>query len=143
VENNSKPRLLVIGAGGIGATLCRMLHKQYRETYALHVVDNDTVEEANLLRQDFEEADVGRPKAEVLRDRGWAEVISSQSRFTEGFPGNNWQCLFCCADNLQARRDALAVCDKQQKPGILTGNETFSAEAYIYLPAWKNDTLQK
>jgi adenylyltransferase/sulfurtransferase len=59
-------RVVLIGAGGIGAPAALALGEHLRE---LVVVDDDVVELSNLHRQVlFEESDVGRPKLEALRD---------------------------------------------------------------------------
>lgn len=60
-------RVVVIGAGGIGAPLAITLVEAGLE--ALTVVDDDVVELSNLHRQiAFDEGDVGRPKLDALGD---------------------------------------------------------------------------
>ena len=68
--------IIVIGAGGTGGYviqyLCRLLYAlsaTRQKPVGLTVMDGDTVEEANLLRQHFLNRDVGRPKASVLAER--------------------------------------------------------------------------
>ena len=66
-----QPSIAVVGCGGTGSLvadgLCRLLipHPEL----GLLLVDHDTVEEHNLLRQAFYAGDVGRFKAEVLATR--------------------------------------------------------------------------
>ncbi len=68
--------IVVIGAGGTGGYviqyLCRLLYAFSASgdvRVSLVVMDGDTVEDANLLRQHFLNRDVGRPKASVLAER--------------------------------------------------------------------------
>lgn len=68
--------LIVVGAGGTGGYVVQYLTRllyAWSTTPAfkaqLVVVDGDTVEDANLLRQHFLPRDVGRPKATVLAER--------------------------------------------------------------------------
>lgn len=67
-------KILVLGVGGTGGHVVPNL---YRLAYSLRenrtidiiLVDGDTVEKKNLLRQNFVESDLGRHKSEVLAHR--------------------------------------------------------------------------
>jgi hypothetical protein len=73
--------IFVIGCGGTGSRLAPMLIQFLRtisrpfnpvghlESPKIYFVDDDVVEQKNLLRQNFIEQDVGRPKASVLAER--------------------------------------------------------------------------
>ena len=68
--------LIIVGVGGTGgyvlqqvARLLYALHAQGRVAPDVWLVDGDTVEEKNLLRQSFLPVDVGQNKAEVLAKR--------------------------------------------------------------------------
>lgn len=73
--------IVLIGGGGTGSRLMPALAQLVRasirrynplswiENINLWVVDGDTVETKNLLRQNFIERDVGKNKAQVLADR--------------------------------------------------------------------------
>ncbi len=62
-----RENVLVVGAGGLGAPVLRVLSRS--AVKRLTVVDDDRVEESNLHRQTlYTEADVGRPKAEVVAE---------------------------------------------------------------------------
>ena len=73
--------VIVIGAGGTGSRLLPMLGQLVRssirqfnpngwvERLPIYIIDGDTVEEKNLLRQNFIAKDVGQPKASVLASR--------------------------------------------------------------------------
>lgn len=73
--NFSKTRpvkVIMLGAGGTGAHIAPHL---YRLLYALDrpvkfiICDGDKVEEKNLVRQNFTEADLGENKAKVVAER--------------------------------------------------------------------------
>ena len=60
--------VLIVGAGGLGAPVIRILHEA--SVRDITVVDPDTVALENLHRQIvFRDADVGRGKAAVVRER--------------------------------------------------------------------------
>ncbi len=65
---SSGHRVLVIGAGGLGTPVLRLLANSTAEHVT--VVDDDVVEESNLHRQTwFTEADLGRLKTECVKER--------------------------------------------------------------------------
>ncbi len=71
--------VLVVGAGGLGAPVLRLLARA-PEIQVITVVDDDVVERSNLHRQTlFDDADVGAPKVAraVARLRALAEAASS------------------------------------------------------------------
>lgn len=75
--------IIVVGAGGTGTyligDLMRYLALEFAKANAVTgvalpppvvlLIDGDTVEEKNLIRQHFIQADVGKPKAKVVADR--------------------------------------------------------------------------
>lgn len=63
-----RPRVLVLGAGGIGCEILAELAKT-REQVEVHVIDCDTIEGSNLERQLlYSTQSVGRPKVEVAKE---------------------------------------------------------------------------
>ncbi|MDH2909154.1 MAG: molybdopterin-synthase adenylyltransferase MoeB [Candidatus Eremiobacteraeota bacterium] len=67
-ERLASSRALVIGAGGLGAPVLAYLAAA--GVGRIGVIDDDVVDESNLQRQIlFENADIGRPKAEVSAER--------------------------------------------------------------------------
>jgi len=140
--------ITIIGLGGIGGNLCRLLNMQ-SDPGEHHItgIDGDTVESSNLERQMyFSEKDIGVPKATCLRNAnviqralvGWfPETICADVGLSPEEDTPSPDVIFCCADNLVARRKALEFSDRAGIPVIITGNETTSAQAYIYLPVWQ------
>lgn len=65
-------RIAVVGAGAIGCAVLPRLARM--RVAAITIIDGDTVEAANLERQDlYAEVDVGHPKASTAR--GWVQHI--------------------------------------------------------------------
>jgi len=107
----SDAKVLVVGAGALGNEVCK--HLLQLGVNRITLVDFDTVAQANLNRCVFftpEDAENGRFKAEVIRDRSHDFFPLSQVRvelkkiedlpesFFEGFDA-----AFSCVDNLNAR----------------------------------------
>lgn len=76
VINREKTQLVIVGVGGTGgyvlqqtARLLYGLKAQGQPVPPVLLIDGDTVEEKNLLRQYFLPQDVGRKKADVLAER--------------------------------------------------------------------------
>lgn len=70
--------IIVVGCGGTGSWLIPKLAKTINDmkrknllasNFKLFLVDGDTVEEKNLIRQNFVESDIGKNKAEIMAMR--------------------------------------------------------------------------
>ena len=57
-------KILIIGVGGIGSYLVPLLDRL--GCYTITVYDNDTVEEKNLLYQNYQEEDISLNKALLI-----------------------------------------------------------------------------
>lgn len=88
--NFSKTRpvkVIMLGAGGTGAHIAPHL---YRLLYALDrpvkfiICDGDKVEEKNLVRQNFTEADLGENKAKVVAER-YSDVFGLETSYVPHF----------------------------------------------------------
>lgn len=77
----SAARVLVVGAGGLGAPVLRILARSV--DVAITLVDDDVIDETNLHRQIlFDEADVGRKKTDVAAERVRALADGAGRRVT-------------------------------------------------------------
>lgn len=129
----------IIGAGGGGSWLCPSLCL-LQGPENITVIDGDTLEEKNLNRQLYTAEHIGFPKADAL-----AEKYGCQSKSDWYFTGlldldpRDW--LLVCVDNMPARKSALESCDHFKCKAIFAANETNSAEAYLYIPEWKDTPL--
>lgn len=80
-------KIVMIGAGGTGGHIAPHL---YRLLYALErpvkfvVCDGDIVEEKNLVRQNFTEADLGLNKARVVAER-YSDVFGLETSYVPDF----------------------------------------------------------
>ena len=79
-EKLAGAKILLLGCGGLGAPIAE--HCVRSGTARLHVVDSGTVSPGVLSRQPYEDADIGKPKAQVLagrlsRIRPQAEITAS------------------------------------------------------------------
>lgn len=127
-------QIFVIGCGGTGSRLVPLLSQFIRTVThgvtprgnvvnpTIFLIDDDVVEHKNLLRQNFIENDVGKPKAAVLASRysraygvniiPVVRRVSPTTRVFEGLgdagisPGSNAMVIMC-VDSAQARRDIL------------------------------------
>ena len=66
-EKLAGARILLLGCGGLGAPIAE--HCVRSGAARLHIVDSGTVSPGVLSRQPYEDADIGKPKAEVLAGR--------------------------------------------------------------------------
>lgn len=80
-------KIVMLGAGGTGAHIAPHL---YRLLYALDrpvrfiICDGDLVEEKNLVRQNFIEADLGENKAKVIAER-YSDVFGLETSYVPHF----------------------------------------------------------
>lgn len=139
--------VFVIGAGGTGGRLIPMLSQFMRsitrgvsptgwlESPRIWLIDDDTVEQKNILRQNFIERDVGKHKAAVLAERYTkaygVDIVPITLRVTSAGKNDLYQAIdnylyikngnkntnfasivgnsivVICVDSVQARRDIL------------------------------------
>lgn len=131
--------IYIIGCGGVGSWLTPSIQLLLPKD-RLTLVDGDELEQKNLNRQLFSMADLGRNKAEALADR--YKVNSIAQFYSVGMmehAADDW--LLVCVDNNPARVSALQSCDTFGCKALFAANETHSAEAYLYLPEWRDTKL--
>ena len=122
----------VIGAGGIGSYLIPCLVKTTKD---IIIHDGDAFEESNFSRQIFKESDMNRNKAEALAEMYGVRSVSKYFKPSSDLMG---EIILSCVDNDATRMDILEYADENQMMAIIGGNETFSSEAMVYLPEWKD-----
>lgn len=112
--------IIVVGVGGTGGylvrDLCRFLYSLEKRLQGvtdiqLTLYDGDTVEEKNILRQNFMPQDVGQNKAEVMATRHTRAFGTNVSYIPEMFSAfsaqnsNRRRIIIGCVDNNAARRE--------------------------------------
>lgn len=114
-------RVLVVGAGGLGAPVVALLAGA--GLGRLTIVDHDVVDASNLARQTlFTAADVGRPKAEVAAERARAvdaeaEVVAVVRPFDETMvPGHD--VVVDAADSVVVTRAVSDACARDGVPFV-------------------------
>lgn len=122
LKPRSKPNLHIIGAGGIGGNLVYNLYRDraalFQKIQKIYIYDGDTVEEKNLMRQNFTNADVGKNKAEVIASRykEFLDIEAVPAFFNPKFTQDNIRqidiissndIIISCVDNIKTRLDIL------------------------------------
>tara|TARA_R110002096_G_scaffold82478_2_gene191987 strand:+ start:194 stop:772 length:579 start_codon:yes stop_codon:yes gene_type:complete len=100
--------ILIIGAGGIGSHLIRILESVVGDgtkegLYSINVSDPDTVEEKNLTYQDFKKEDIGKKKVHCMKKHSQVNGANPYPILTET-QLKGYDLVVCCVDNLDARR---------------------------------------
>lgn len=133
---------LIIGAGGVASYLLPVLLKAFKPE-KLTIIDKDILEEKNLDRQMFDEADIGQNKAKALIRRCSADwnkttfnVIEDWFQETTVLP-DDIDAIVCVADNHMARRAACELAERLMVRCYIGGNEYFDSQAYYYVGEWK------
>lgn len=160
VANCSISKVVVIGCGGTGSYYIRDLARlvgSMKTKPEIVLIDGDTVEEKNLIRQNFVSVDIGRNKAEVQAGRYAglgaqmafkSEYLSSKSQLHE-IVKNNYSgvLIVSCVDNIKTRlliREALAEKPAGQTFWIDCGNEEETGQVVISVKAssWDLETMK-
>lgn len=157
--NTANTVTAVVGCGGTGGWLCQLLGKTPKQYPSILLIDGDRVEKKNLDRQLFSRRDVNRNKAEIICARMFREdtdqhtdVIPEYLKLNRGWPYNALLneprplALFCCPDNHAARNACLVTADRRDQFEretivIVTGNESTTGSADLYVPEWANSPL--
>jgi hypothetical protein len=132
---------VVIGCGGTGGFLARLLDKTLPRRSVITLYDSDIIEPRNLDRQLFDTSDVGRPKVDALADKLMLDTLAIHSFFTSSLQVPKAAHLFCCADNNTARLETIKAADLYGSIAVIMGNEFTDADAYYYSPKWKGTPL--
>lgn len=119
ISRNDKINLVLVGCGGTGswlapavARVARLLRERFSNQVNVTFVDPDSVEEKNIYRQNFCEAEIGRNKASALAERyglAWGIEIFA---LAAGIDERNFASIHSgmtvflgCVDNAGARQE--------------------------------------
>ncbi len=123
--------VLIVGAGGLGAPVIRILREAGVNDIA--VVDPDAVEIENLHRQIlFTDADVGRSKAEVVAERTGVDaraVRLTDENGAELVKGR--MCVIDGTDNFADKYRLNDLCLKHNVPLVHAGAAQFSGQVLL------------
>lgn len=134
-------RVLVIGAGGLGAPL--LLYLAAAGVGTLGIVDDDAVALSNLHRQVIHtNADIGRPKVESAADAIRAldpgvRVVSHPLRLTEGNAGAliaDYDVIADGSDNFDTRYALADACERARKPLVTGAVNEFHGSVTVLKP---------
>lgn len=141
LERIRKMQALVVGAGALGNEVAKNLAMM--GVRRMFIIDRDTVEVANLSRSVFfREADHGRPKSEVIRERlnelnPDVEVVALNGDIGEAIGlglVRRMDVVFSCLDNRLARRTVNRMCQKLAKPWVDGSMENLLGDVTVFVP---------
>lgn len=132
-------RVLVVGAGGLGAPLIAYLAAS--GIGHIGIVDYDRVELSNLQRQVlFETGDIGRLKAEAARDRVTelnpdVEAAVYVQKFQDGDSARlvrHYDIIADTSDNFATRFAVNAACHQQKKILVSAAVRAFEGQVAVF-----------
>lgn len=136
-------RLVLIGCGGTGSWLAphvvriaRLLQEVRDQQVSVVFCDHDHVEEKNIFRQNFCEAEIGRNKALSLAqryghawgipiaaiDQRFSRAIATKNDFAPSYNDHQTSVFITCVDNNTARREVAKLCESWPIWWVDTGN---------------------
>lgn len=131
--------VLIVGAGGLGIPAA--VYLAAAGVGRIGIVDGDTIERSNLHRQTiYSDADVGKPKAGVARDRLLAvnphvSVLSNEARLDSGNALSileGYDVILDCTDNFPARYLINDACVFLHKPDVYASIFRFDGQASVF-----------
>lgn len=136
----------IIGCGGVctyflPAFFKTINHDKRFSGSAVTLIDGDTVEQKNLLRQNFytnqDGSIINAYKSEVLamhyaNQYPDLNIEAKTDYITDSFPVEEKSFIFCFVDNHPARKDILSVIDIYSCEAIFAANSSISSHAYYY-----------
>jgi hypothetical protein len=147
----------IIGCGGVctyflPAFFKTINHDKRFSGATTTLIDGDTVEQKNLLRQNFYHQDSGSNsiidayKSEVLAEHYSSQypnlIIESQENYiTDSLFVEEKSFIFCFVDNHPARKDVLSVVDIFSCEAIFAANSSISSHAYYYNSKMKGGSM--
>lgn len=132
--------ILVIGAGGIGFHVTKMLIMS--GVQELHLFDFDTIETHNLNRLDVSVSSIGKNKVDVLEEISMS--LRPDCRFN-GYPfefqdymlpDKKFDWLIDCTDKLDAQRYNQSIANKKNIRYVKAGYNGFSISINNRVASW-------
>lgn len=141
-------RVLVIGAGGLGAAVLQYLAGSGVGT--IGVIDDDVVDASNLQRQVIHtDASQGMPKVfsaqnAMLAQNPFIEVKPYNRRFDESCKSllDDYDLVIDGSDNFDTRYLVNAVCVQAQKPLLAAAITQWEGQISLYYPAQNTPCYQ-
>ena len=136
-------RLVLVGCGGTGSWLgphivriARLLQELGDQQVSVIFCDHDYVEEKNIFRQNFCEAEIGTNKAVALAQRyghAWGipvtaidqhfdRTLATRNDFSPSYNDQQTTVFITCVDNNTARREVAKLCESWPIWWVDTGN---------------------
>ncbi len=132
-------KVLVVGAGGLGAPVLQYLTAAGVGT--IGIVDNDSVSETNLQRQVlYSTSDINKPKVEIackklLKLNPYCSIQPYKERLDENNASEiakGYDLVVDCTDNFTSRYLLDDVCEKIEKPLVYGSIEEFSGQISVF-----------
>lgn len=145
-EKLKQARVLVVGAGGLGAPA--LLYLAAAGVGTLDICEGDDLDMSNLHRQVLYSAgDTGRPKAslaaERLRDLNpFIEVCEFQERFSPNFDIEDYSVILDCTDNFSTKFLLNDLAVKRKKRLVQASIYQFEGQIHVYDPASDSPCLR-
>lgn len=103
-------KIAIAGAGGIGGFVCALLYDYgcIRAQFSfpsikIDVFDSDTIDDTNLLHQNFDYSQLGENKAKIMSEK--YHLTSAVQRFMTRDDFENYDVIFSCVDTMSFRKD--------------------------------------
>lgn len=103
-------KVLIIGVGGVGSYVCEFLGRALRnKNVEITLMDFDKVEEKNLFYSNYEQKDIGRPKATALATRMsniGVKIEMLRKKLESPYDLEEWfdQLVIVCTDDFMSRK---------------------------------------
>ncbi|MEN6522861.1 MAG: PRTRC system ThiF family protein [Anaerolineaceae bacterium] len=133
--------LTLVGCGGTGSWLApavarigKMLIDRWHKDVSIFFVDPDRVEEKNIYRQNFCQAEIGRNKAETLAARfghAWGLEIQAEAERFGSISHNELSVIIGCVDNSAARKKIRDVTGDYRVWWLDSGNEKNAGQVLL------------